>query len=67
MSTHAPNRQLLSVAQVAHELGVSTPTVRRRIRSGELPAVQLGGKRCALRVDRAELEAWLYQGKDDPR
>ena len=40
------------------------PTVRRRIRDGELPAVQLGGPGSAVRVPRAGLQAWLYA---DPR
>jgi excisionase family DNA binding protein len=62
---HRPD--LMTVTEVAMELGVSADTVRRRIRSGELPAVQLGGKGCTLRVDRAELEAWLYQANEDPR
>ena len=54
----------LSVAEVAAELGCSEPTVRRRIRTGELPAVKLGeGRNSAVRVPRAGLEAWLWGPK----
>ncbi len=35
---------LASAAEAARQLGVSIPTVRRRIRSGELPVVRLGGR-----------------------
>jgi excisionase family DNA binding protein len=50
----------LTVAQVARELHCSEPTVRRRIRSGELPAVQLGGRGASIRVPRAALNLWLW-------
>jgi excisionase family DNA binding protein len=39
---------------------VSEKTVRRLIRRGALPAVQLGRKGASVRVDSAELERWLY-------
>jgi excisionase family DNA binding protein len=35
---------LASASEAARQLGVSVPTVRRRIRSGELPIVRLGGR-----------------------
>ena len=54
----------LTVSEVAAELACSEPTVCRRIRDGELPAVQLGGPGSAVRVPRAGLQAWLYA---DPR
>jgi excisionase family DNA binding protein len=50
----------LTVAEVAAELHCSEPTVRRRIRAGELPAVRLGGPGTAVRVPRAGLQAWLW-------
>lgn len=64
MSIHAPHRQLLTVRETAERLNVSEKTVRRLLRSGEIRAVQLGGPRSAIRIDPAELEAWLY---DEPR
>ena len=50
----------MTVAEVAGELGCSEPTVRRRIRAGEIPAVRLGGPGSAVRVPRAGLQAWLW-------
>ena len=47
----------LSVAEVAAELGCSEPTVRRRIRTGELPAVKLGLARLCKQRDRVEVPA----------
>lgn len=35
-------------------------TVRKKIKSGEIQALQLGGKGAAVRVDPAELERWLH-------
>jgi len=51
---------LLTVPEVARRLRVSRQSVYRRIASGELPAVQLGGPGTPLRVDERELEAWVY-------
>ena len=50
----------MTVAEVAMRLGVSAPTIRRRIRDGQLPAVRLGPPGSAVRVPRAGLEAWLF-------
>ena len=41
-------------------LDVAPITIRRRIESGELPTVQLGGPGSALRIPRAGLDAWLW-------
>jgi excisionase family DNA binding protein len=51
---------LLTIREVASVLGVSEVTVRRKVANGELPAVRLGGKHSAVRVDPEDLEAWLY-------
>jgi excisionase family DNA binding protein len=58
VTTPERQREYLTVAEVAAELACSEPTVRRRIRAGELPAVQLGGP--PVRIPRAGLEAWLW-------
>ena len=58
MSTHEP--RFLTVAEVAKRLHVSEDTVRRRIASGDLPAVQFGGRRSPVRVDERELEQYVY-------
>ena len=46
----------LSVNEFAAELGLSTKTIRRRISSGDLYASQTGGKNCAIRIPRGELD-----------
>ena len=61
---NGPHR-LLTVAETAEALGVSTKTVRRLIADRGLPAVQLGGFRTAVRIDPAELEAWLRAEPED--
>jgi excisionase family DNA binding protein len=53
-------REYLTVAEVAERLHCSEPTIRRRIRSGELEAVKLGRDRnSAVRISLNVLDAWL--------
>ena len=52
---------LLTVSEVAERLRCSEPTVRRRIRDGQIPAVKLGQGRSVIRIDAAELADWLYR------
>ena len=59
MTTAAETREYLSLPEVALKLGISAPTVRRKIAEGELPAVRLGGPGSSLRVSRSSLERWL--------
>jgi excisionase family DNA binding protein len=49
----------LTVKETARRLGLHPITVRRKIAAGELPALQLGGPGCALRVLEDELSSWL--------
>jgi excisionase family DNA binding protein len=49
----------LSVKEVALRLDMHEQSVRRKIATGELPAMQLGGPGCALRVMEDELISWL--------
>jgi excisionase family DNA binding protein len=63
MSTVDSSRRLLMVPEVADRLRVSVKTVRRLIETGEVPAVRLGAKRHAIRVDERELEAWLDESR----
>jgi excisionase family DNA binding protein len=54
------NGALLTVAEAAGWARLSERTVRRRIATGELPAVKLGtGPRAPLRIDPAELAAFV--------
>jgi excisionase family DNA binding protein len=65
MKSQAVEPDLLRVPEVAERLRVSPEVVRRKIRSGELPGLRLGsGRRAPLRVDRAELDAWLYREQE---
>lgn len=54
---------LLTAAEVAERLRVSTMTVYRLIRSGELPAVRVGRN---YRVRAEELDRYLEQQVVDP-
>ena len=60
MTTADHQREYLTVAEVAAELACSEPTVRRRIREGAIPAVQLGNAGSGVRIPRAGLQAWLW-------
>ncbi len=60
MSEVAARRTWLTVAEVAQRLGLHREVVRRKIRSGQIPAVRLGEHpKSHLRVDERELERWL--------
>ena len=54
---------LLSITEVCRELGMSRSWVHRRIKSGEIPAVKLGGKK---KVRREDLEGYLEANSSDP-
>ena len=53
--------KFLTIADVAECLNVSAGQVRTLIKSGELPAIQVGG-RGQWRIDVAELEAYIERG-----
>ncbi len=55
--------ELLTVAEVAEMLRVSTMTVYRLIRTGELPAVRVGRN---YRVRRADLDTYLHEQLVEP-
>ena len=55
--------QLLTAAEVADELRVSTMTVYRLIKGGELPAVRVGRN---YRVRRSDLDQYLESQIVDP-
>jgi excisionase family DNA binding protein len=59
-TTELTRPKLLTVKEAALKLRCSPLTIRRRVWSGELPAVQLGGPGTALRIREDELERWLY-------
>ncbi|MDI6912203.1 helix-turn-helix domain-containing protein [Nocardioides sp.] len=51
----------LTYGQAAQRLGISERTVRRRVVSGELPVIRLGGRVC--RIPAAALDAIAEQGE----
>jgi excisionase family DNA binding protein len=60
LTSGEPSREYLTVAEVADELRCSEPTIRRRIRDGDLEAVKLGhGRNSLVRVSRDAIGAWL--------
>jgi excisionase family DNA binding protein len=56
LTTREHGSAFLTVAEVAALLQCSEPTVRRRIRTGELPACNLGRQ---IRIDPADFRAYL--------
>lgn len=50
-STASTPRRLISLADAAEALGVSSKTVRRYIAAGDLDAVRLGRRTIRVRVD----------------
>ncbi len=56
--------RFLQLSDVADELAVSLSQVYHMVRSGELPAIKVGG-RGQWRVERAKLEAYINQKYTD--
>jgi excisionase family DNA binding protein len=54
---------LLSITQVCQRLRMSKSWVHRRIKSGEIPSVKLGGK---IKVRCEDLEGYLEDNSSDP-
>lgn len=52
--------RFMRLEDVAEELNVKLPQVRALVKSGELPAIQIGG-RGMWRVERVELENYIQQ------
>ncbi|WP_341358763.1 helix-turn-helix domain-containing protein [Georgenia sp. M64] len=53
-------QRFLTLADVAEELAVSVAQVRVLVRSGELPAIQVGGRN-QWRVEISSLEEYIQQ------
>jgi len=52
--------RFLRLEDVAEELNVKLPQVRALVKSGDLPAIQIGG-RGMWRVERVELENYIQR------
>jgi excisionase family DNA binding protein len=57
-----PKGCLLSVYDAAERVGLHHVALRGAIKRGELPAVKLCSR---LRIDPADLEAWISAGRVD--
>ncbi|WP_043659702.1 helix-turn-helix transcriptional regulator [Cellulosimicrobium cellulans] len=53
-------QRFLTLADVTDELNISAAQAYARVRSGELPAIQVGG-RGQWRVEVSELEAYIQR------
>jgi excisionase family DNA binding protein len=51
----------LTVAQVAERLQVSQETVRRWIRDGQLPVLELGGLKAGYRIREDDLAVFIEE------
>lgn len=60
--TTTDDSALLSVAQAAHQLGVSPSTIWRWVDAGKLPAYRIGRKK--IRVTREDLEQMVKPAGD---
>ena len=57
------NAKLFTIDEVASYLGVHRDTVYSLIRSGRLPATQLGGRKTGWRISEEDLSAFVEAGK----
>ena len=55
--------QFLTLADVADILAISASQARAMVRSGELPAIQVGG-RGQWRVEKVRFEQWVEQRRE---
>ncbi len=53
---HHRSPELLSIKEVCEELGMGKSWVYRRLRSGEIPSIKLGG---AVKVKRTDLDEFI--------
>jgi excisionase family DNA binding protein len=58
--TKAMTARFLQLSEVAEELSVTVSQVYHMVRSGELPAIKVGG-RGQWRVERERLESYIAQ------
>jgi excisionase family DNA binding protein len=63
MAVLTMNNKLLTVDQVAEYMGVHRDTVYNLVRSGRLPALQLGGLKAGWRITEDDLREFIANGK----
>jgi len=57
------NEKLLTIDEVAEYLGVHRDTVYSLVRSGRLPAMQLGGRKAGWRISQEDVRAFISEAK----
>jgi excisionase family DNA binding protein len=62
----SPSPRFLQLADVAETLNISSAQVYALVRSGELPAIKIGG-RGQWRVEASELETYITRMYDETR
>jgi excisionase family DNA binding protein len=60
------NDRFLQLSDVAEVLNISSSQTYALVRSGELPAIKIGG-RGQWRVERSELEAYIQRAYEQTR
>jgi excisionase family DNA binding protein len=60
------NERFLQLSDVAEILNISASQTYALVRSGELPAIKIGG-RGQWRVERSELEAYIQRAYEQTR
>ena len=63
METETAERQLLTAEETAARLRVGKQWVYRHVASGDLPALRLGDELGPLRIDSADLDAYLARAR----
>jgi excisionase family DNA binding protein len=58
---------MLTLSETATRLGVSAPTIRRRVAEGELRAYQLGDTTSPLRFRQRDIEEFVERHRVQPR
>lgn len=61
MESKTPMAEVLTMAEVAQILRLSVKTVGEMVRSGELPAMRVGG---VWRMRRESLEKWMREQEE---
>jgi excisionase family DNA binding protein len=60
-------RRFLSVREVSQLTGIDASLIRKAIKSGELPAIQLSSAaNSKMRIDRDDFQRWLERMKQSP-
>ena len=64
--TDDADERWLTVAEVAERFRVTTETVRRWIRNGELPVLDLGGPKAGYRIKESDLARFIAERYGSP-